>query len=131
MRSLALATALTLSLSSSLLFSSQASAASFGCESVGGSVIFKDTLYGALTGTVIAGLGLLAAQGGGGDAGSIAAGGAALGGLAGLGLGIAEVSLRECPPDVMIEQKGFRSSMAPMLSPDGKLGAGLKLSLNF
>lgn len=110
---------------------SQASAASFGCESVGGSVIFKDTLYGALTGTLIGGLGLLAANGGGADAGAILTGGAAIGGLAGLGLGIAEVSFRDCPPNATVPQKGLRTSMAAIPTPDGKLGAGLKMSFNF
>lgn len=113
-----------------------ARAASFGCESVGGSVIFKDTLYGALTGAVISGLVLLAqSDSGGSDSGNVLAVGTATGGALGLGLGIAEVSFRECPPhrygEEKEKEKGFHSSIVAMPTREGKFGSGMKVSWNF
>lgn len=115
---------------SSVCVSSSASAASFGCESVGGSVIFKDTLYGALTGTVLSGLVLLASDAGE-DSGQIIAGGTAVGGLLGLGLGIAEVSLRECPPMGFSQKEGLQGSFAALRTPTGGIGSGIRLAWNF
>lgn len=115
---------------STLGFSSSASAASFGCESVGGSVIFKDMLYGALTGTVLSGLVLLASDSGD-DSGQIIAGGTAVGGLLGLGLGIAEVSLRECPPMGFSQKEGLQGSFAALRTPTGGIGSGIRLAWNF
>ncbi|RZI55011.1 MAG: hypothetical protein EOP14_07660 [Pseudomonas sp.] len=116
---------------STVFHTTTASAASFGCESVGGSVILKDTLYGALTGAVLSGLVLLASGDGGGDAGAIVAASTAGGGVLGLGLGIAEVAYRDCPPRRFSEEKGFHSSIVALPTNSGKFGSAVKLSWNF
>jgi hypothetical protein len=118
-------------LAASLTHTSTASAASFGCESVGGSVILKDTLYGALTGAVLSGLVLLASGDGGDDAGTVVAASTAGGGVLGLGLGIAEVAYRDCPPRRFSEEKGFHSSIVALPTQSGKFGSAVKLSWNF
>jgi hypothetical protein len=78
-------------------FSSRLYGNGFGCDGVAGGVIFKDTLYGVLTGSLLTGLYLLSQDGESRDAvGPTLARGSALGGLAGLGLGIVEVTVRDC-----------------------------------
>ena len=83
-------------------------AGNFGCESVAGSVIFKDTMYGVLTGGVLSGLFILAEkkdkrQ----DVEEKLSLGAAIGGGFGLGLGIAEVAMRDCP-QAALDRRGAR-----------------------
>ncbi|NRA65493.1 MAG: hypothetical protein HRU19_13480 [Pseudobacteriovorax sp.] len=66
------------------------------CDSLGGTIVFKDTLYGIGIGGLIGGLGVAASGGDSDNAGQIVAGGALLGALFGVGFGAYEVSSREC-----------------------------------
>ncbi len=118
-----------------LSFAPRASAANFGCESVAGSVIFKDTMYGVLTGSVLSGLYLLSQDKDKRDnTEETLSSGAAIGGLLGFGLGITEIALRECPGTVQRSQaevKGFSTSLAAVPTMDGNLGAGWRVSWRF
>jgi hypothetical protein len=115
-----------------LSFAPRASAATFGCESVAGSVIFKDTMYGVLTGSVLSGLYLLSQdKDDRDDTEQTLSSGAAIGGLLGFGLGVTEIALRECPGTARAETKGFHTSLAAVPSMDGNLGAGWRLSWRF
>jgi hypothetical protein len=118
-----------------LPFAPQASASTFGCESVAGSVIFKDTMYGVLTGTVLSGLYILSQdKDDRKDTEQTLSGGAAIGGLLGFGLGVTEIALRECPgagPRARAEERGFSTSLAAVPTTDGNLGAGWRLSWRF
>ncbi|MDQ3232547.1 MAG: hypothetical protein M3Q07_12055 [Pseudobdellovibrionaceae bacterium] len=111
----------------------KASASTFGCESVAGSVIFKDTLYGVLTGTVLSGLYILSQDKDDRDnTEQTLSSGAAVGGLLGFGLGVTEIALRECPGGrAEIEQKGFSTSFAAVPTMNGNMGAGWRLSWKF
>ncbi|WP_141733688.1 hypothetical protein [Oligoflexus tunisiensis] len=111
----------------------RASAGTFGCESVAGSVIFKDTLYGVLTGSVLSGLYLLSQdKDDRKDTEQALSGGAAIGGLLGFGLGITEIAMRECPGTrLQSEQKGFSTSFAAVPTAEGNLGAGWRMSWRF
>lgn len=113
----------------------RASASTFGCESVAGSVIFKDTMYGVLTGSVLSGLYLLSQDKDDRDnTEQTLSRGAAIGGLLGFGLGITEIVLRECPgsmPRARAEEKGFSTSLAAVPSMDGNMGAGWRVSWRF
>jgi hypothetical protein len=110
----------------------RASAATFGCESVAGSVIFKDTMYGVLTGSVLSGLYLLSQdKDKRDDTEQTLSSGAAIGGLLGFGLGVTEIALRECPGAARAETKGFHTSLAAVPTMDGNLGAGMRLSWRF
>lgn len=112
----------------------RASASTFGCESVAGSVIFKDTLYGVLTGTVLSGLYILSQDKDKRDNNEqTLSSGAAIGGLLGFGLGVTEIALRECPGTVKsrAEEKGFSTSLAAVPTMDGNLGAGMRMSWRF
>jgi hypothetical protein len=118
-----------------LSFAPRASAASFGCESVSGSVIFKDTLYGVLTGSVLTGLYILAQdKDDRKNTDKTLTAGAAVGGALGFGLGITEVAMRDCPGTRFQSsevQKGFSSSFAAVPTTDGNLGAGWRMSWRF
>jgi hypothetical protein len=96
-------------------------------------VIFKDTLYGVLTGSVLSGLYLLAQDKDKRDnTEQTLSSGAAIGGLLGFGLGVTEIALRECPGTrAQAEEKGFSTSLAAVPSPDGDVGAGWRLSWRF
>lgn len=116
----------------SLTLTPKAHAGNFGCESVAGSVVFKDTLYGVLTGSILSGLYLLSKNKDDRDnSDRTLASGAALGGLLGFGLGVTEIAIRECPPMRMGEEPGFSTSFAAVPTPEGNLGAGWKLSWRF
>jgi hypothetical protein len=124
--------ALVLSVLVGLGMSSVSQASTFGCESVAGSVIFKDTLYGILTGTVLSGLYILNKEKDDRDNVSedvIRA--AAIGGFLGLGLGVTEVALRECPSVRLGEEKGLSTSFAALPTPTGELSPGWRLSWRF
>jgi hypothetical protein len=115
-----------------LSFAPRASAATFGCESVAGSVIFKDTMYGVLTGSVLSGLYILSQDKEDRDnTEQTLSSGAAIGGLLGFGLGVTEIALRECPGSARAETKGFQSSLAAVPTMDGNLGAGWRVSWRF
>jgi hypothetical protein len=116
-----------------LSLSPRASASPFGCESAAGSVIFTDTMYGVLTGTILSGLYILSQdKDDRKDTEQTLASGAALGGLFGFGLGVTEIALRECPGSrARAEEKGFSTSFAAMPSADGNPGAGWRLSWRF
>lgn len=112
---------------------SKASASTFGCESVAGSVIFKDTLYGVLTGSILSGLYLLSQdKEDRNDTEQTLSSGAAIGGLLGFGLGITEIALRECPGTVTrAEEAGFSTSFAAVADMEGSMGPGWRLSWTF
>lgn len=78
-----------------LLNSTLANASGFGCSGVAGGVILKDTLYGAGVGGIIAGLVVLSKDDKS-DSGKQIANGGLIGGVLGLGLGIAEIAMRDC-----------------------------------
>jgi hypothetical protein len=95
-------------------------------------VIFKDTMYGVLTGSVLSGLYLLSQdKDDRDDTEQTLSSGAAIGGLLGFGLGVTEIALRECPGTARAETKGFHTSLAAVPSMDGNLGAGWRLSWRF
>lgn len=127
------ASRLVLSLGLGLSLTPRAAASSFGCESVAGSVIFKDTMYGILTGVVLSGLYILSQdKEDRNDNEGTLVNGAGIGGVLGLGLGITEITLRECPPVRLgAEEPGFSTSFAALPSFDGQLGAGWRLSWRF
>ncbi len=128
MRILLLSLIVALSLGSSR----GASASTFGCESVAGSVIFKDTFYGVLTGALLSGLYLLSqSQDDRGNVERTLSGGAALGGLAGFGLGVTEIALRECPPVRLGAKPGFSGALTAIPQATGTLSPGMRLSWNF
>lgn len=115
-----------------LSFTPRASASTFGCESVAGSVVFKDTMYGVLTGSVLSGLYILSQDKDDRDnTEQTLSSGAAIGGLLGFGLGVTEIALRECPGTGRAEAKGFHTSLAAVPTMDGNLGAGWRLSWRF
>lgn len=116
-----------------LSFTPKAAASTFGCESVAGSVIFKDTLYGVLTGSVLSGLYILSQDKDDRDnTEQTLSGGAAIGGLLGFGLGVTEIALRECPQGrARVEERGFSSSFAAVPTMDGNMGAGWRFSWKF
>ena len=79
-----------------LLTSPSVTAASgFGCDGVAGGVIFKDTLYGAGTGALV-GMLVVAAQDDRSDSAQTIANGGLVGSVLGLGLGILEITTRDC-----------------------------------
>lgn len=115
-----------------LSFAPRAAASTFGCESVAGSVVFKDTMYGVLTGSVLSGLYLLSQDKDDRDnVEQTLSSGAAIGGLLGVGLGVTEIALRECPSTGRAETKGFHTSLAAVPTLDGNLGAGWRVSWRF
>lgn len=115
-----------------LSFAPRASASPFGCESVAGSVVFKDTMYGVLTGSVLSGLYILSQDKDDRDnTVQTLSSGAAIGGLLGFGLGVTEIALRECPGTGRVEAKGFHTSLAAVPKMDGNLGAGWRVSWRF
>lgn len=104
----------------------------FGCESVAGSVVFKDTLYGVLTGSLLTGLYILSQpQDSRKNVEQSLSGGAAFGGLAGFGLGVTEIFLRECPPGRVGQGAAWNGSFAAVPLPSGGLATGLRLTWNF
>ena len=67
----------------------------FGCSGVAGSVIFRDTFYGLLTGGILASVYILAREDWEGTGKKLATGGL-VGSVGGFGLGITEIMLRDC-----------------------------------
>lgn len=65
------------------------------CDTVGGAVVFKNSLYGLGIGALLGGLGL-AVAGDADNAGQVVAGGALVGMIGGIGFGVYEVSNRDC-----------------------------------
>ncbi|HET9239701.1 MAG TPA: hypothetical protein VFO10_20745 [Oligoflexus sp.] len=95
-------------------------------------MIFKDTMYGVLTGSVLSGLYLLSQdKDDRDDTEQTLSSGAAIGGLLGFGLGVTEIALRECPGTSRAETKGLHTSLAAVPTMDGSLGAGWRLSWRF
>lgn len=82
---------------------SKGHALGFGCAGVAGQVIFMDTLYGAGTGLLITGV-LELTRDNNDDFAQRMALGTAIGSGAGLGLGIAEVTLRDCSESSRVKQ---------------------------
>ncbi|SMF43674.1 hypothetical protein [Pseudobacteriovorax antillogorgiicola] len=80
----------------STTISSQAFARDIACDSLGGGVLFKDMFYGIGIGGVIGGLAYAAGDNDKNDGGKIAAQGALVGSVLGLGVGIWEFSSRDC-----------------------------------
>ena len=114
-----------------LALSSVAHASTFGCESVAGSVIFKDTMYGVLTGSVLSGLYILAQdKENRSNTEQTLSRGAAIGGLLGFGLGITEISLRECP-GVRVTTKKLSTSVAAWPEAGAGMGAAWRMSWQF
>ena len=85
----------TLALTACAEFSSLKAMSGFGCSGVAGSVIFRDTLYGTLTGGLMASVYVLARDEWQGM-GKRVSSGALIGSVAGFGLGITEIMLRDC-----------------------------------
>ena len=84
----------------------------FGCSGVAGSVIFRDTFYGVLTGGLIASVYVLAREEWK-DVGKRVSTGAVIGSVSGFGLGIAEIMLRDCHeparPGMAAEDRAWHS----------------------
>jgi hypothetical protein len=113
-----------------LSFSPRAAASNFGCESAAGSVIFQDTMYGVLTGTILSGLYILTQdKDDRKDTEQTLASGAAIGGLLGFGLGVTEIAQRDCPGSrARAEEQGFTTSFAAVPDAAGGLGAAWQMS---
>ncbi len=94
-------------------FLPQAKAADIACDSLGGSVVFRDSLYGLGLGAIIGGLGVAASENAD-NAGQIVAGTALAGTLLGLGFGVYEVTARDCsepkPDQYNKNEYNFKSS---------------------
>ena len=100
---------ITLALFVSAEFSALRAMSGFGCSGVAGSVIFRDTLYGTLTGGLIASVYVLARSDWQGATKQVSSG-ALIGSVAGFGLGITEILLRDC-------HEPSRPGMASTASP--------------
>jgi hypothetical protein len=105
-----------------LCSTSAAQASPAVCNETAGGVIFKDTLYGIGIGGLLTGLGILAAQKGDGQ---VVAGGAFVGGVIGLGVGIADISTRDCSAT----QERFESRFSLAGGPGNGVGLGWSMAL--
>ncbi len=97
----------------SSLVASRVSAADAACDSLGGSVLFRDSLYGLGIGAILGGLGV-AASDSSDNSTQVVAGTALAGTLFGLGFGIYEVASRDCaepkPDQYNKNEYNFKSS---------------------
>ena len=121
-----------LSFSVALFFtlnSSAFAAKGFGCDGVAGAVIFKDSLYGAATGILVAAL-VVASQDDRSNSAKTVANGGLGGTVLGLGLGILEVSTRDCYQPSRSGSRGLKGT--PMVSiQNDRIGAGVQISFTW
>ena len=109
---------MTLTIFSLLTPSQCALAADPACQEIGGSVIFKNSLYGALSGGLLTGLIAIASKNSHYANQNIAAGGA-IGASLGIGYGVFEVMNKRCiESNFSPTQKTGLSNMSPYF--DGK-----------
>ena len=103
-------------------------AAGFGCDGVAGAVIFKDTLYGGATGILISGL-VVVAQDDRTDSAKTIANGGLVGTVLGLGLGVLEITTRDCHQP---SRRGQQSSQGqPIFAYHNKrLTVGFKMTID-
>ena len=109
------------------------------CDSLGGSVVFKDTLYGTGTGLVLSTLVLMATKCTDCTF-SVLSGGALAGGTIGSVLGFVELATRDCDSSTHIssvakqpEPAKFRWSVTPLFTKadSGGSGALMNATLRF
>jgi|GEM_PF-4285132 hypothetical protein len=110
---------MSLGLGICLAFSQPSSAASFGCEGSAGSVIFESTLYGTAIGGILSGLYIWSRNDDKGYNQEKALANSTLtGALLGAGLGIFEISTRDCSAKRQTEMAGsFDLRIAALPSP--------------